>query len=166
VARELPQGHKDDEGKLPLDLISPWLLHGTAKVLQFGAEKYDAYNWAKGILFSRVFSAMQRHLWEYWHGEINDEETGLPHLWHASCCLMFLIHYEANPQLYGEFNDKPNYQEIATRRDTTEELSRSRRLSGEDPQPIVTPQSLDAHRVRGPHEVGATERGTARSDGE
>lgn len=112
--QRLAEGTKDDEEKLPIDLISPYMISGTAEILQFGANKYEPYNWAKGIMFSRVWAAMQRHLWAYWAGEDLDEETGKSHLWHASCCLMFLIHYEAMGSLYHSFDDRPNYDKIPT----------------------------------------------------
>lgn len=88
------EGTKADDGKVPLDLLAPEFLIGTARVLQFGAAKYDAYNWAKGMKWSRVFAAMMRHMWKWWAGQKTDEETGHSHLWHAACCLMFLIAYE------------------------------------------------------------------------
>ena len=88
------EGTKDDEGKEPLDLLAPEWLFGTAQVLKFGAAKYEAYNWAKGMKWSRVFGALMRHMWKWWLGEKTDPETGLSHLWHASCCLMFLTAYE------------------------------------------------------------------------
>ena len=43
----------------------------------------------------RVFGALMRHLWAWWAGETKDPETGISHLYHASCCLMFLAAYEA-----------------------------------------------------------------------
>lgn len=99
-------GVKFDDGKLPLDLISPYYLDGTAAILQFGAKKYAAYNWAKGMKWSRVYAALMRHMWAWWRGEKVDKETGMSHLWHASCCLMFLVHYEATAT--GE-DDRPAY---------------------------------------------------------
>lgn len=133
----LEESTKYDEGKTPLDLLSPYFLQGIAEVLKFGAEKYAPYNWAKGIKYSRVFSAMQRHLWAFWCGEDLDPDSEQPHLWHAGCCLMFLIHYEILPELYKEFNDTPTeiYKENYTAqrsRDTQEELSESRGFSRED----------------------------------
>jgi hypothetical protein len=91
---ELKEGTKFDEGKVRLDLLAPEFLYGTSRVLGFGAEKYDEYNWAKGMKWSRVFGAMMRHMWAWWAGEKFDYETGYSHLWHAACCLMFLIAYE------------------------------------------------------------------------
>jgi len=88
-------GRKDDSGKLPYHLIAPELLEGTAAVLAFGAEKYAPRNWELGMDWSRPFSALMRHVWAWWRGEKADPETGFSHLHHASCCLMFLIAFEA-----------------------------------------------------------------------
>lgn len=104
---KLKEGTKFDNDKLPLDLWSPYALEETAKVLAFGAIKYEPYNWAKGIKYSRVFSALLRHLWAFWRGENFDEETRLHHLAHAMCCLMFLLHYEMNRRKYRLFDDRP-----------------------------------------------------------
>lgn len=35
-------------------------------------------------------TSTQRHLWAYRRGEVSDPESGLPHLAHAMCCLMFM----------------------------------------------------------------------------
>lgn len=85
---------KQDGGKPRLDLIAPEFLFGTAEVLRFGADKYAERNWEKGMSWGRCFGAMMRHMWAWWSGEATDKETGLSHLWHAACCLMFLIAYE------------------------------------------------------------------------
>ena len=99
-------GLKFDDQKIPLDLWSADALEETAKVLSNGAEKYYPYNWANGLSYRRVFSALLRHLWAWWRGEDNDPEWGLNHLAHAMCCLMFLLHYEMNKS-YNEFDDRP-----------------------------------------------------------
>ncbi|WP_439392598.1 dATP/dGTP diphosphohydrolase domain-containing protein [Bradyrhizobium sp. PMVTL-01] len=91
-------GSKFDAGKARIDLIAPEMLFGTAEILTFGAEKYGERNWEKGMSWSRPFGALMRHLWAWWRGEKNDAETGKPHLWHASCCLMFLIAFEARSE--------------------------------------------------------------------
>lgn len=111
-----PQGHavKYDEDKLPLHLIDPLWLESTAQVLQFGARKYSAWNWAKGTFaYSRLYGALQRHLQAWWAGEDNDPETQLPHLWHANCCMMFLTRY-AHDALGSD--DRPYTQSQALRR--------------------------------------------------
>jgi hypothetical protein len=89
------EGRKDDSAKLPLDLIPPELLFAVAEILDFGAKKYGAYNWSKGMAWSRVFGALMRHMWAWWSGQDKDAETGKSHLWHAGCCIAFLIAYEA-----------------------------------------------------------------------
>ena len=106
---KLTEGTKFDDGKLPLDLWSPDAIEETAKVLAFGANKYEPYNWAKGIKYSRVFSALLRHLWAFWRRERYDRETGIHHLAHAMCCLMFLLHYEMNRRKYREYDNRPSY---------------------------------------------------------
>lgn len=87
-------GHKHDAGKPRYDLIAPELLHGVADILTYGAEKYSARNWEKGMSWGRCFGGLMRHMWAWWAGERFDLETGKSHLWHAACCLMFLIAYE------------------------------------------------------------------------
>jgi len=87
-------GWKADAGKARMDLLAPEFLTLTAEVLDFGARKYAARNWERGMSWGRVFGALMRHLWAWWGGEKLDKETRLPHLAHASCCLMFLMAYE------------------------------------------------------------------------
>lgn len=52
-------------------------------------------NWEHGMKWSRPFGALMRHMWAWWRGEDKDPETGRSHLWHAGCCIAFLIAYEA-----------------------------------------------------------------------
>lgn len=88
---------KNDQGKPPLHLLDPEFLIGTAAVLDFGQRKYSAWNWARGTFaWSRLYSALLRHLLAFWSGEEIDSESGLPHLDHAACCLMFLRRYASD----------------------------------------------------------------------
>lgn len=89
------EGVKHDEGKLPEHLISPFAHNRLLKVLQFGAGKYAERNWEKGMAWSRVYAAAERHLHSWWKGETHDKETGFSHLAHALTCLHFLNHYES-----------------------------------------------------------------------
>lgn len=97
-------GIKHDQGKVRLDLIPPEFLFAVGEILTFGANKYADRNWEEGMSWGRVFGALMRHMWKWWggcgpttksflFGEL-DEETGHSHLWHAGCCLAFLIAYE------------------------------------------------------------------------
>lgn len=83
-------GMKFDTGKPMMDLVRPEFTEGVAKVLTFGAQKYAAHNWAKGIQYSRIVAALDRHLNEIKKGNWYDEESGLPHIDHVGCCVMFL----------------------------------------------------------------------------
>lgn len=83
-------GVKFDGGKPRTDLLPPDALLGTAAVFEYGARKYAAHNWRKGIAISRLTGALLRHLFAFMAGEDNDPESGLPHLDHALCSLMML----------------------------------------------------------------------------
>lgn len=83
-------GIKNDDGKPALDLIPREALEGLGRVLAFGAKKYSAGNWAKGIEYSRLIAAAIRHISAYASGEDTDPESGLSHVHHALCNLAFL----------------------------------------------------------------------------
>jgi len=83
-------GLKYDSNKPPMDLISRTFLVDLAKVLGFGATKYKRNNWREGIEQSRLIAAALRHITAYNEGEDTDPESGLSHIAHAACCLMFL----------------------------------------------------------------------------
>lgn len=94
------KGVKHDQSKEPLSLLSRVWLLGVSRVMAFGAKKYAAHNWRGGIERSRLVSAALRHILAYNEGEDTDPETGLSHLDHASCCLMFAREtHETHPEL-------------------------------------------------------------------
>lgn len=97
---------KHDQSKLPMHLLSTTALEEVAKVLQFGAEKYEAHNWRKGFVWSRTISAAMRHILAFNSGEDRDPESGLSHVAHAMCCLMFLLEFEkTRPELDDRYKD-------------------------------------------------------------
>lgn len=81
---------KFDGEKPRMDLLDAQALEGLAAVLTFGAKKYAAHNWRKGINNSRLIAALLRHLFAISRGEEIDPESGLPHIDHVGCCWMFL----------------------------------------------------------------------------
>ena len=88
-------GKKYDSGKPKLYLLPPKSINEVGKVLTFGAEKYDPHNWRKvDDLHNRYSSAALRHIFAHIDGEDEDQETGLSHLAHAICCLMFKLEDE------------------------------------------------------------------------
>lgn len=88
------QAMKFDQDKLPLHLLSTEAMNQTAAVLAFGAEKYAEHNWREGFAWSRPLSAAMRHITAFNAGEDKDPESGLSHLAHAACCIMFLLEFE------------------------------------------------------------------------
>lgn len=85
---------KFDQDKLPLHLLSTEAMNQTAAVLKFGAQKYAEHNWRKGFAWSRPLAAALRHITAFNAGEDRDPESGLSHLAHAACCIMFLLEFE------------------------------------------------------------------------
>jgi hypothetical protein len=101
----MAEGTKADTGKDPWHLVPFDAVREVVRVLQFGASKYAPNNWRKGIAFSRLFSALQRHLTAWWEGEDKDPETGISHLAHAGCCVVFLLAFVVQGR--GELDDRP-----------------------------------------------------------
>jgi hypothetical protein len=83
------EGLKYDDNKPRVDLLDSSWLEGVGNVLGFGARKYAAHNWRSGIAVLRNVGAALRHIYAFLRREDVDPESGLHHLLHASCCLMF-----------------------------------------------------------------------------
>jgi len=85
------------EGKIRHDLVAPWALNEIARVYTYGTIKYSDDNWWKGLRWKRdVFGCILRHIWKWFRGERNDDESGLHHLAHAAWNCMTLMEYERN----------------------------------------------------------------------
>jgi hypothetical protein len=100
-------GVKHDTGKAPLSLLPTRPLTDVARVLEFGMRKYGRDNWRKGMQWTRLIDASLRHLMAYKEREDKDPETGLSHLAHAACGLLFLLEYERTHK------DKDDRSEVA-----------------------------------------------------
>jgi hypothetical protein len=107
------QAVKFDEGKRDWSLLPYDSIEEIIKVLEFGAKKYnepgqgpDTWNWAKGAGLGkwRTLAAIFRHLTSYAKGETYDPESGLNHLAHVGCGVLFLLHYHGNPKQYGKLD--------------------------------------------------------------
>lgn len=89
-------GRKDDGGKALMELIPPKAEMMLAQVLTFGAAKYGPWNWSQvPDLERRYLAAAMRHINAFRQGEVMDQESGLPHLAHAMCCLAFILEKSA-----------------------------------------------------------------------
>lgn len=84
----------ESASKPRLELLPTSGLEQIAQVLTFGAAKYGDNNWCRGSRWGRYFAALLRHLFAWWRGEEHDPETGMSHLAHAGCCLLFLLEYQ------------------------------------------------------------------------
>lgn len=82
---------KHDAGKQRLDLLPFDALLDVGRVLTHGAAKYPADNWRKCSEPRRYLGAALRHLFAHATGERMDPDSGLPHLAHAACNVLFLL---------------------------------------------------------------------------
>ena len=95
---------KHDDGKPDWSLVPFESLEGMVKVLEFGAKKYDNWNWTAdgGFQYTRVLRSCLRHLFAWSRGEDLDPESGLSHIHHAMCNLLFISHYIGNKKKYSK----------------------------------------------------------------
>lgn len=85
-------GMKFDQNKLDWSLLPLEPIEVVLKVLMFGAKKYAPGNWKHVDDHERrYYNAAMRHLASWQKGEQCDPETGINHLGHAICCLIFLL---------------------------------------------------------------------------
>jgi len=91
---------KHDSTKAPLALIPTSALIEEAHVLAFGAHKYGTHNWRQGLAWSKLISAILRHITAFNAGEDFDQESGLHHLAHVRVSCAFLLEYmSSHPEL-------------------------------------------------------------------
>lgn len=84
------QGKRFNEGKAKWSLVPQSALLPMVEVLEFGAQKYDAHNWMKGLSITEICESMKRHLDAFMENQDNDPESGLSHIGHIQCNAMFL----------------------------------------------------------------------------
>lgn len=92
-------GLRYNKGKPRMELIEPGFMEEVAKILTFGAEKYDINNWKKFDIVKRfqTYGSLMRHLEAHRKGEKNDPESGCSHLCHIVANSMFLWWFDRNP---------------------------------------------------------------------
>lgn len=104
-SNEKGTGARKSGGKVAFSMVPLHLLAGVARVLMFGAQKYNLWNWSKGMVWSECFNCACRHLFKWYYlREEYDEETGEHHLDHVMCNILFLRHYSLE---YKEGDDRP-----------------------------------------------------------
>lgn len=91
---------KRDAGKVRMDLLMVDMapaLTKIAEVLTFAVEVkgYKEGSWRDVKPFRRRYlAALYRHLTARIGGEKLDPESGLPHMAHAACCVLFILSKE------------------------------------------------------------------------
>ena len=118
-------GIKYDGEKPMMHLLPPKAINEVAKVLTFGAQKYDEENWRKlDNLQSRYTSGALRHIFAHIDSEALDTESGLSHLAHAICCLLF--------KLEIELEDAKSKEEEPRESDVTEHQARDQSTESDE----------------------------------
>jgi len=84
---------KSDVGKRRRSLLIQDFINEMVDVLEFGADKYDEWNWLKGSDWSRISDAMDRHMTEFNACDSFDKETNLHHMAHIAINAMFLYSF-------------------------------------------------------------------------
>ena len=93
----------------PLDAVLSFnCLEGACRVFAYGAGKYAAWNWAKGMAWSVPLGCALRHMQAVLDGEFIDDESGLPHIDHVFSNLVMLDYFEKH---YPEGDDRPIFEE-------------------------------------------------------
>lgn len=80
--------------KLRFSLIPAEVEEELAKILTYGAAKYEPNNWKKCKDTTFYWDSLLRHLHQYRIGNPIDAESGFNHLSHALCNLAFLVYFE------------------------------------------------------------------------
>lgn len=93
-------GNKFDQEKVDLHVLDPLFVEGTARVSQFGEQKYGKSNWKKGLSQSRIINAIRRHLAQIEKGEDIDDESGFHHAYHIAWGCQVLAYQHRNGQFH------------------------------------------------------------------
>ena len=91
VKEEMFTKNDNEKANIAILFDMPLAVSEVAKVIDYGAKKYDRKNWALVDDKERYESASLRHLIDYHNSEYFDSESGLQHLAHSIASQMFLI---------------------------------------------------------------------------
>ena len=95
ASKMLIEAVKADTDKPDWSLVPFEALEGMVRVLEHGAEKYSRNNWQTngGFKWTRLVSSTLRHLFAWARGQDLDPDSGLNHIYHCQCNLLFLSMY-------------------------------------------------------------------------
>jgi len=101
------RGLRYNSGKLPWHLL-PWdAAAEVVAVLRYGASKYKARNWERGLSYCETHDCLMRHLRAWYAGESHDPESGCLHLAHVGCNALFLLAFAVRGKDGSELDDRP-----------------------------------------------------------
>ena len=100
-------GARFNTGKHPIKYTPLHLLEPANRVWAYGANKYAAWNWAKGMPWSVPYECLLRHLAAWYRGEDTDPESGESHLGHIMCNILMLEHFKT---AFPEGDDRPKLE--------------------------------------------------------
>ena len=92
-------GKRFNEGKTQHALLPARACDEIAKVFTFGAKKYGAFNWEKGMSWVSILNSLKRHINAFERCDDYDIESQELHLAHAGCNIMMILdYYHSNPE--------------------------------------------------------------------
>lgn len=102
---KIEEGKKELKGKLDWSCLPMDALRGTVRVFEKGVIKYQGTRtWLPGILFSKLFAATMRHLFDWYYLRIDaDRESGEHPLCHVMANCLMLLTYIKNKK----YDDRP-----------------------------------------------------------
>lgn len=109
LLNDAPSGVKFDNGKPRTDLVPPEAVLGLADLYRMGAEKYADRNWEKGMNYTRLIGAMERHMLAYKSGENYAPDDKQHHMLSVAWCAFALFTYDCRG-MAPEWDDRPDYQ--------------------------------------------------------
>lgn len=87
------RGMRFNSGKRKWSLVDFESFEPMVEVLEFGAKKYAADQWKNGLDKKEILESAFRHLTALMAGEVNDPESGLHHIGHLACNVMFYSYF-------------------------------------------------------------------------
>lgn len=97
---------KADQNKPRTDLIPPEGVLGLADLYAVGAEKYADRNWEKGMDYTRLLGAMERHMLAYKAGENYAPDDKQHHMLSVAWCAFAIFTFDCR-DMADEWDDRP-----------------------------------------------------------
>lgn len=112
-------GNRYNGGKLRWRNVPMFLFEDVVKVGQFGEEKYDTFNFLKGLPISDTIDSLKRHLtsFESPYEEDVDDESKVNHLAHLAWNAIVALHmYKTRPDLDDRYKLPPKVKNVPAKK--------------------------------------------------